>query len=270
MTTVTTSPVVARPAEAPRPFALVRHSAALARRSLIKTMRSPEQLLDVTLQPVIFVVLFVYLLGGAVSGSTHEYLQLLLPAIMVQTTMFGGMATGVNLNTDIGKGVFDRFRSLPIGRSAPLIGSVLGDLIRYVVAVVSLLAFGTLMGFRVETGVLPALAACLLAILFAFSVSWAFVLVGMLVRTSGAVQGIGFLVMFPLTFGTSMIAPAETLPGWLRSWVEINPVTHVMDAARGLMVGGPVAGPVAWTVAWSALFVAVFAPLAVQAYRRRA
>ncbi|ROP35446.1 ABC transporter permease [Saccharothrix texasensis] len=270
MTTVTASPVVVRGAEAPRPFALVRHSLALARRSLIKTMRSPEQLLDVTLQPVIFVVLFVYLLGGAVSGSTHEYLQLLLPAIMVQTTMFGGMATGVNLNTDIGKGVFDRFRSLPIGRSAPLVGSVLGDLIRYVVAVVSLLVFGTLMGFRVETGVLPALAACLLAILFAFSVSWAFVLVGMLVRTSGAVQGIGFLVMFPLTFGTSMIAPAETLPGWLRSWVEINPVTHVMNASRGLMVGGPVAGPVAWTLAWSALFVAVFAPLAVHAYRRRA
>ncbi|RKT55084.1 ABC transporter permease [Saccharothrix australiensis] len=253
-----------------RPFGLARHSLALARRSLIKTMRSPEQLLDVTLQPVIFVVLFVYLLGGAVAGSTHAYLQQLLPAIMVQTTMFGGMATGVNLNTDIGKGVFDRFRSLPIGRSAPLVGSVLGDLIRYVVAVVSLLVFGSLMGFRVETGALPALAGCLLAILFAFCVSWAFVLVGMLVREPGAVQGIAFLALFPLTFGTSMIAPADTLPSWLRAWVEVNPVTHVMDAVRGLMVGGPVAGPVLWTLAWSALFVAVFAPLAVRAYRRRA
>ena len=269
MTTLATS-AVARQEETRRPFALVRHSLALARRSLTKTMRSPEQLLDVTLQPVIFVVMFVYLLGGAVAGSTEAYLQVLLPAIMVQTTRFGGMATGVNLNTDIGKGVFDRFRSLPIGRSAPLIGSVLGDLIRYVVAVVSLLLFGTLMGFEVETNVLSALAACLLAILFAFSVSWAFVLVGMLVRTPGAVQGIGFVVMFPLTFGTSMIAPAETLPGWLRSWVDINPVTQVMDATRGLMVGGPVAGPVAWTLAWSALFVSVFAPLAVRAYRRHA
>lgn len=259
--TVTAAPAVAaEPAR--RPF-------ALARRSLIKTMRSPEQLLDVTLQPVIFVVLFVYLLGGAVAGSTHEYLQFLLPAIMVQTTVFGGMATGVNLSTGIGKGVFDRFRSLPIGRSAPLIGSVLGDLIRYVVAVVSLLLFGTLMGFRVETGVLPALAACLLAILFAFSLIWAFVLVGMPARQPGAVQGLGFVALFPLTFGTSMIAPAETLPGWLRSWVGVNPVTHVVDASRGLMVGGPVAGPVAWTLAWSALFVAVFAPLAVTAYRRR-
>ncbi|MEU4746885.1 ABC transporter permease [Actinosynnema sp. NPDC023658] len=269
MTTMVASPEVARET-ARRPFGLARHSLALARRSLIKTMRSPEQLLDVTLQPVIFVVLFVYLLGGAVAGSTHDYLQLLLPAIMVQTTMFGGMATGVNLNTDIGKGVFDRFRSLPIGRSAPLIGSVLGDLIRYVVAVVSLLVFGTLMGFRVETGFLPALLACLLVILFAFCLSWAFVLVGMIVRQPGAVQGIGFLALFPLTFGTSMIAPAATLPGWLRSWVEVIPVTHVMDASRGLMVGGPVAGPVMWSLAWSALFVVVFAPLAVNAYRRRA
>jgi oleandomycin transport system permease protein len=270
MTALAARPAVVDREAARRPFALARHSLALARRSLIKTMRSPEQLLDVTLQPVIFVVLFVYLLGGAVSGSTHDYLQTLLPAIMVQTTVFGGMATGVNLNADIGKGVFDRFRSLPIGRSAPLIGSVLGDLIRYVVAVVSLLVFGSLMGFRVETGVLPALAACLLAILFAFSLSWAFVLVGMVVRQPGAVQGVGFLVLFPLTFGTSMIAPAETLPGWLRSWVEVNPVTHVMDASRGLMVGGPVAAPAAWALAWSALFVAVFAPLAVRAYRRRA
>ncbi|WP_433273921.1 ABC transporter permease [Actinosynnema sp. CS-041913] len=253
-----------------RPFGLARHSLALARRSLIKTMRTPEQLLDVTIQPVIFVVVFVYLLGGAVAGSTHEYLQLLLPAIMVQTTLLGGMATGVNLNTDIDKGVFDRFRSLPIGRSAPLIGSVLGDLIRYVVAVASLMLFGSLLGFRVETDLVSALAAGLLVILFAFCASWAFVLVGMLVRTPGAVQGIAFVVLFPLTFGTSMIAPAETLPSWLRSWVEINPVTHAMDASRGLLIGGPVAGPVLWTLLWSALFVVVFAPLAVRAYRRRA
>ncbi|MBW4718274.1 ABC transporter permease [Saccharothrix obliqua] len=266
--TITAERVLPAPV-APRPFGLVRHSLALARRSLIKTLRSPEQLLDVTLQPVVFVVVFVYLLGGAVSGSTHDYLQLLLPAIMVQTTVFGGMATGVNLNTDIRKGVFDRFRSLPIGRSAPLIGSVLGDLIRYVVAVVSLFAFGYVLGFRVETDLLSALAACLLVILFAFSLSWAFVLVGMLAREPGAVQGIAFLALFPLTFGTSMIAPAATMPDWLRSWVAVNPVSHVMDASRGLLLGGPVAGPVLWSLFWSAVFVLVFGPLAVRAYRRR-
>jgi oleandomycin transport system permease protein len=254
---------------AQRPFGVVRHSLALAGRSLIKTMRTPEQLLDVTLQPVLFVVVFVYLLGGAVAGSTEDYLQSLLPAIMVQTVLFATLATGVGLNTDIKKGVFDRFRSLPISRSAPLIGSVLGDLIRYVVAVTSLLAFGYLLGFRIQTDPFSALAACLLTILFAFCVSWAFVFLGVLMREPTGVQGVAFLVLFPLTFGSSMIAPVDTLPGWLQAWVRVNPVAHVMDAARGLMLGGPVAASVGWTLLWSAALLAVFAPLALRAYRRR-
>jgi oleandomycin transport system permease protein len=253
-----------------RRLRLLRHSVALARRSLIKTMRTPEQLLDVTLQPIIFVVMFVYLLGGAIAGSRHEYMQFLLPAIMVQTVMFASMATGVGLNTDLKKGVFDRFRSLPIGRSAPLIGSVLGDMIRFVVSIVVLLGFGYATGFRIGTDPVSTLAACLLTIGFAFAVTWIFVLVGLVVREPGAVQGIGFLVMFPLTFGTNMLAPTGTMPGWLQAWVDINPVADVMAAARGLMVGGPVAAPVLSTLLWSAGIVAVFAPLAVRAYRRRA
>ncbi|TCO53712.1 ABC transporter permease [Actinocrispum wychmicini] len=254
----------------PRPFGLVRHSLALARRSLTKTLRQPEQLLDVTLQPLIFVLLFVYLLGGAVAGSSDAYLQVLLPAIMVQQVMFAGMATGVNLNSDIGKGVFDRLRSLPIGRSAPLLGSVLGDLIRYVVAIASLLIFGAILGYKFAGGFAPTLLACVLTILFAFSVSWLFVLLGMLVREPGTVQGLGFLILFPFTFGTSMIAPTATLPGWLQDWVHANPVAHVMDMARGLMLGeGPTGGPILWTVVTSAGFLAVFVPLAVRAYMRR-
>jgi oleandomycin transport system permease protein len=278
--TTTTRPPAAATAKAPprhtgappgtRPFRLARHSVALARRSLIKTMRTPEQLLDVTLQPVIFVVLFVYLLGGAISGSRHDYLQFLLPAIMVQTVMFASLATGVSLNTDIKKGVFDRFRSLPIGRSAPLIGSVLGDMIRFVVSIVVLLSFGYAIGFRIGTDPVSALAACLLTMAFAFAVTWIFVLVGLVMREPGAVQGTAFLVMFPLTFGTNMMAPTATMPGWLQAWVKINPVTDVMEAARGLMVGGPVASPAIHTLLWSAGIVAVFAPLAVRAYRRRA
>ncbi|MFC4118066.1 ABC transporter permease [Nonomuraea zeae] len=252
-----------------RPFGLARHSLALAGRSITKTLRTPEQLLDVTLQPIIFVVIYVFLLGGAVSGSTGDYLQFLLPAILVQTVLFGGMATGVNLNTDVKKGVFDRFRSLPIGRSAPLIGSVLGDLIRYLVAVVVLLGFGYALGFRVQTGLLPALGACVLTVFFAFCVSWAFVLLGVLMREPGGVQGTAFLVLFPLTFGTSMIAPKETLPGWLQGWLEVNPVNHAMVAARALMLGGPAAAAVWWTLLSGLLFLAVFAPLAVLAYRRR-
>lgn len=253
----------------PRPFGLVRHSLALARRSLIKTIRTPEQLLDVTLQPIIFVMLFVFLLGGAIAGDTHQYLQFLLPAIMVQTVVFASVATGVSLNTDLKKGVFDRFRSLPIGRSAPLIGSVLGDLIRYVVATVSLAVCGLLLGFQLVTGVLPALAAVAMTIGFAFCLSWAFVLLGMVMREPGAVQGTAFMVMFPLTFGTGMMAPTDTLPGWLQTWVKINPVAHAMEAARGLMIGGPVAGHLVWVVVWGAGLLAVFAPLAVRAYRRR-
>ncbi|MEO3861181.1 ABC transporter permease [Acrocarpospora sp. B8E8] len=260
-------PVAVRTVE--RPFGLVRHSLALGRRSLIKTLRTPEQLLDVTLQPIIFTLVYVYLLGGAVAGSTHDYLQFLLPAILVQTVLFGGMATGVNLNTDIGKGVFDRFRSLPIGRSAPLIGSVMGDLIRYVVATISLMATGSIMGFRIQTNPLSALLAIVLTIVFAFCLSWVFVLVGMLVREPGSVQGIAFLVLFPLTFGTSMITPKETLPGWLQTWVDINPVSHAMEASRALMVGGPAGSHITWSMAFSVLLLAVFAPLAVRAYRRR-
>jgi oleandomycin transport system permease protein len=279
MSTITThkAPTTAKAPEARAdppavtgPLRLVRHSLALARRSLIKTIRTPEQLLDVTLQPVIFVVMFVYLLGGAVSGSQHAYLQFLLPAIMVQTVLFASIATGVSLNTDIKKGVFDRFRSLPIARSAPLVGSVLGDMIRFVVSITVLMGFGYAIGFRIGTNPLSMLGAFLVTIAFAFAVTWIFVLVGMLMREPGAVQGTAFLVLFPLTFGTNMMVPTDTMPGWLQAWVKINPVTDVMETARGLMVGGPVSSPLIHSLLWSAGIVLVFAPLAVRAYRRRA
>ncbi|MDT0341351.1 ABC transporter permease [Streptomyces litchfieldiae] len=265
-----TAPAPAAPGPAPRPpFPLLRHSLTLAQRNLVKTLRTPEQLVDVTLQPVIFVVMFLYLLGGAVAGSTEEYLTFLLPAIMVQTVVFASVAVGVNLNTDIQKGVFDRFRSLPIARSAPLLGSVLGDMVRFVVSISVLLGFGYALGFRIETDPLSALAACLLVMLFSFSLSWASVLLGVMARSPGSVQGMLFMAMFPLTFGTNMITPTETLPGWLQWWVGVNPVTDVMEAARGLLTEGPVATPVLHTLLWSAGIFAVFFPLAVRAYRRK-
>lgn len=261
--------VTALPAS--RPFGLVRHSLALAKRSLLKTIHTPEQLLDVTLQPIMFIFIFVYLLGGAIKGSTHTYLQFLLPALMVQTVMFASMATGTNLNTDIKKGVFDRFRSLPIGRSAPLIGSVVGDMVRFVVSIAVMLGFGYAVGFRVQTSVWEAAAACLLVMFFAFALTWIFVLVGVLVREPGAVQGIGFIAMFPLTFGTNMLVDTSTLPGWIQGWVKINPVADVMAAARALMVGqGSATAPVLHTLAWAVGILVVFFPLAVRAYRRKA
>jgi oleandomycin transport system permease protein len=253
-----------------RPMALVRHSLALAQRSIIKIKRTPEQLMDVTLQPIIFVLLFVYIFGGAVAGSTHDYLQFVLPAIMVQTVVFSSVSIGVNLNTDVDKGVFDRFRSLPIPRSAPLVGAVLGEVVRYAISVAVLMGFGSLLGFRVATDPLSALAACLLVILFALCMCWISVYLGMIFRQPSAVQGAGFLLMFPLTFGSNMFVQASSMPGWLQEWVKINPITHLVDAVRDLMLGGAVAVPVLEALAWGVGIVAVFAPLAVRAYRRKA
>jgi oleandomycin transport system permease protein len=254
-----------------RPFGLARHSLALAGRSLTKTRRNPGVLLDAVLLPVIFLFLFVYLFGGAVAGSTRDYLQYVFPGILVMTTLLTGMlATGVTINLDIKKGVFDRFRSLPIGRSAPLIGSVVGDLIRYVVALAVLFGIAYLMGFRVQTGPLAALAAAALAVGFSFCLSWITVLVGVLIREPVVVQSVAFLGIFPLAFGTNMVAPTETMPGWLQAWIDVNPVTHAVAATRGLLLGGPVAGPATNTLLWSAALLVVLAPLAVGVYRRRA
>ena len=253
----------------PRPFPLVRHSLALARRSLIKTWRTPEALVDVTIQPAIFLVVFVYIFGGAVSGSSTEYLQYLLPGILGQSIATAGIAIGVNLNTDLEKGIFDRFRSLPVPRSAPLLGAVLGDVVRYVIVTLSTLGVGYLMGFRISTTPPAMLAGCLLAVLFALCLSWVSVFIGMKARTSGAVQGIMFLLIMPLTFASSVFVPADSLPGWMQGFVGVNPMTHVVGAMRGLFVGGPVAGHVTWTLVWCVALVAVFMPLAMRAYRRK-
>ncbi|MEU4558731.1 ABC transporter permease [Actinoplanes sp. NPDC023936] len=251
--------------------ALIRHSAALAQRSLIKTMRTPEALIDVTIQPVIFLLLFTYLFGGAIAdGNRHAYLQFLLPGMLAQSLAMGGVALGQNLNADIEKGVFDRFRSLPISRLAPLAGAVLADVIRYLTVCVVMLAFGTIMGFRVQTGVLPAIAAVALSIGFGLCFCWISVWVGMLVRTSGAVQGIMFLLVLPLTFGSNVFVPADTLPGWLQAFVHVNPITPLVGTIRGLLVGGPVASHLLVTLIWMAGLLVVFVPLALRAYAKRA
>ena len=274
-TTMTREPTPASPERRPsttRPAgpAIVRHSLVLAQRALIKIRRTPEQLLDVTLQPILFVVLFVYLFGGAIAGSQHDYLQFVLPALMVQTVLFSTVAIGVNLNNDVGKGVFDRFRSLPIARSAPLIGAVLGDVIRYVISVVVLLVVGYVLGFRIGTNPFSALAGCLLVVLFALCLCWASIWLGMTMHEPGGVQGIAFVLLFPLTFGSSSFVPVDTMPGWLQAWVHVNPVTHLVDAVRTLIVGGGSSWPILEALGWCALILAIFAPLALRAYRRKA
>jgi len=270
-TTSTRAPAVRRPAGAePRPWSLLRHGLALAGRSITKTRRNPGVLLDALIMPVIFLLMFVYLFGGAVSGSSQEYLQYVFPGVLVLTTILTGqLSTGLSIVMDMKKGVFDRFRSMPIARSAPLLGSVLGDAVRYPLAVAVLFGLAYVLGFRVETDWVSALGAVALAIGFGFSLSWLTVLVAVLLRDENMVSTVAFLLPFPLVFGTSMAAPAETMPGWLQAWAEINPVSHAIDASRGLLLGGPVAEPVLMTLLWGGIALVVLAPLAALAFRRR-
>ncbi|TQS41363.1 ABC transporter permease [Cryptosporangium phraense] len=273
MTTTLTSPDETRTttgsARTRKPFRLVRHSLALTKRSLIKTWHTPEALIDVTIQPAIFLVIFVFIFGKSVSGTTHDYLQLLLPGILAQSIATGAIAIGVNLNTDMEKGLFDRFRSLPIPRSAPLIGAVLGDVVRYVIVTISTLAVGYAMGYRIDSNPLAAVAAAALAVVFALSLSWASVFVGMIARTSGAVQGIMFLIVLPLSFASNMFVGIDQLPGWMQGFVKVNPITHLVSSMRGLFDGTPVGNHIWWTLAWCVGLVAVFMPLALRAYRRK-
>jgi oleandomycin transport system permease protein len=254
---------------------MIRDSLILAKRTVTKMFRNPEQFVDVTVQPIIMTVIFVFIFGGAIAGSTGKYVEFALPGIIVQTIMFTSLTIGVNLNTDIQKGVFDRFRSLPIARSAPLFGAVLGDIVRHSIAITVTLVFGAIIGFEFVTPWWHVALAIVLIIAFAVSLCWVSVLIGMLARSSGAVQGISFLIVFPLTFGSSTFVPASTLPTWLQGWVSINPVTHVIESMRGLLtgntgvVGDTLTGQVLWVIASCVALVAIFFPLATWAYRRK-
>jgi oleandomycin transport system permease protein len=254
---------------------MLRDSLILAKRSVVKMVRNPEQFIDVTLQPIILTVVFVFIFGGAIAGSTGAYVEFALPGIIVQTIMFTSLTIGVNLNTDIQKGIFDRFRSLPIARSAPLFGAVLGDIVRHSIAITVTLVFGAIIGFEFNTPWWHVVAAILLIIAFAVSLCWVSVLIGMLARSAGAVQGLSFLIVFPLTFGSSTFVPADTLPTWLQGWVAINPVTHVIESMRGLLtgstgvIGDTTTGQVLWVLASCVVLVGVFFPLATWAYRRK-
>ncbi|GAA3224574.1 ABC transporter permease [Actinocorallia longicatena] len=259
----------------PRPFAatgkLTRNGLTLAWRSVTQLRHSPEKLIDTLLIPIIFMTLFLYVFGGAVAGDTHSYLQQLLPGLMAQMAMFGTMGLGTRLAEDINKGVFDRFRSLPIGRSAPLIGAVLGETVRFVLSVIVTLGFGLLLGFRF-TGTTPLniAAGVLVTYVFFLAVSWISVLFGMTAPSPDTVQGISFLWVMPLTFGSSVfLADTSTMPGWLQSWVEVNPVTHLSDTLRWAFTGAPLGDHLWWTLVWSAALTVTAFPLALRAYTRR-
>jgi oleandomycin transport system permease protein len=247
----------------------MRHGRTLAWRALLKIRHSPEQLFDLSLTPIVLVTLFVFLFGTAVAGNWHAYLQFVLPGLVVQTMTFASMGTAVGLNADLRTGIFDRFRSLPIARSAPLIGHLTGDLFRYVVTLVVVLGYGLILGFRPRGSIWAVLAAGGLVMLFAFAMSWPSAIIGMLAKSPQSVQGYAFTFMFPLTFGSNVFVPTGKLPGWLQAWVKVNPVTQLSNAARGLMLNEPAGAATLRALLLSAGIFAVFAPIAVWFYRRR-
>ena len=237
-------------------------------RALLKIKHVPFQLFDVTVFPLMMTLMFTFLFGGALAGSPRQYIQYLLPGIMVQAVVFVTVYTGVGLNTDIGKGVFDRFRSLPIWQPAPIFGALLGDLGRYSVAAIMVLLLGTILGFRPQGGVLGVIAAVALVIVFSVSVSWIWIIVGMKVQTPESVMTTSFLLLFPLTFASNIFVDPATMPPWLRTAVSFNPVTHLTTASRGLMHGEAELVSIVWVLVASALVTAVFAPIALRMYRQ--
>jgi oleandomycin transport system permease protein len=265
-----TDPGTPRPARRVSPGRWAGQSLTMAWRSIVQIKHNPSELLDLSIQPIMFVLLFTFVFGGAIGGSTDAYLQFALGGLIAQNALFLTIYTATGLATDLQKGTFDRFRSLPIARSAPLTGRILGDVLRQLWSLVVLLAIGVVLGFRITTSPLAVVAAFLLLVAFTVAFSWTSVLLGVLARDPEKVQVYGFTVLFPLTFASNAFAPTATMPGWLQAWVSINPVSRMADALRGLLVGGPVAGNVVATLLWGAAFAAVFAPLAVWALRTRA
>ncbi|WP_431907608.1 ABC transporter permease [Micromonospora carbonacea] len=247
----------------------LRHTLTLAWRSLVQIKHNPMELLDLSIQPVMFVLLFTYVFGTAISGSPGEYLTFALPGIIVQNALFATMTTGFGLNTDLTKGVFDRLRALPIARWSPLAGRILADTVKQAWSVSLLIGVGAILGFRLGNGVVGLLGAFALLLTFSLAAAWISVLVGVLVSEPDKVQIFGFMVIFPLTFTSNVFVPTDRMPGWLQHWVEVNPVTILADALRGLLVGGPVVGPAIQAMIWAVVLAAVFAPLAVRALRRR-
>lgn len=252
----------------PAPASALSAVLTLAWRAMLKIKHVPFQLFDVTVTPIMFTLLFTYMFGGALAGSPTAYIQFLLPGILVQTILFITVYTGMGVNSDIQKGLFDRFRSLPMWQPAPVLGALAGDLFRYSVASLLIIVLGLILGFRPGAGAWGVLLAFGLVLIFAFAVSWIWIIFGLKVKTPESVMTTSFLFLMPLTFASDIFVGMETMPGWLRSVVRHNPVTHLASASRGLMHGTDVTADVVWVLVASAVTVAISAPLAMRLYRQ--
>lgn len=238
-------------------------------RAMLKIKHVPEQLFDAVGNPIMFTLMFTYLLGGAIAGSTGAYLQFLLPGILVQTVVLITAYTGVNLNTDASKGIADRFLSLPIWRPSVIVGALLGDAARYMLASTIVLLLGLVLGFRPEGGAVGIILSVVLILIFAFSLSWIWTTLGLTLRTPTSVLWVSSLIMFPLTFASNIFVDPKTMPGWLETAVGFNPITHLVTAVRGLMSGSAMAGEIVWILVASLMLIAVFAPITMYQYGNR-
>jgi ABC-2 type transport system permease protein len=257
-------------ASTPRPPRASAASAAMTFgwRGMLKVKHVPEQLLDVTITPVMFVLMFTYLFGGAIAGSTGDYLDYILPGVLVMSVLFTTVYSGIALNTDLTRGVVDRFRSLPIWRPSPLVGALLGDSVRYVVAGTVIIVLGVILGYRPDAGVPGVLAALALVVVFAFGLSWCFTTLGLVMRSPNAVMNAGFMAIFPLTFLSNVFVDPETLPSALEAFVDVNPISILATASRGLMEGNAELSDIGIVLGVAALLTAIFAPLTTRLYRK--
>jgi ABC transporter DrrB family efflux protein len=249
---------------------LVTDTMVVAERNLVRLPRAPDLLLAFTVQPVMFVLLFVYVFGGAISTPGYEYVDFLIPGIIVQNIAFGGFVTALGLNEDLNKGLIDRFRSLPMARPAVLAGRTLADVVTNFLSVIVLVVTGLIIGFSFDAGIGEVVGGFALLLLFGYAFSWVFALLGLLVSSPESANSVGFIAVFPLTFISSAFVPVESMPSALQWFAEVNPFTVTVDAMRALWLGAPAGNSVWGAVVWSLVIIAVFAPLAVARYRRTA
>jgi ABC-2 type transport system permease protein len=256
---------VARP---PAPSAL-SNALVFGWRAVLKFKHVPEQLFDLVMTPIMFTLLFTFVFGGALAGSPGGYLQVFLPGILVQTVMFNAVYSGMGLSTDLGKGLFDRFRSLPIWSLSPFAGLMVGDVLRHTIAGAIILTIGLLLGYRPEAGVVGVLGAFALLIVIGFGTGWIFIVLGLLIRTPMTVMTIGFTFMFPLIFASNIMVDPATMPGWLRAFVEVNPVSLMTSAMRGLMAGTATFELIAQALIAPVAITLVLAPVTIWLYRKQ-
>ena len=239
----------------------------MTRRDILRYVRMPQLLIFNTVLYVVLLLLFNYVFGGAIQTGSIKYIQYLLPGFLVQTVVFGSTQTSVGIAEDLSKGMIDRYRSLPIARSAFFNGRIISDALRYTMILLLMVALGSAIGFRFENGVAPAIAAVMLTILFGLSLTWLAVFIGISSRNVETAQVAGFVWVFPLVFASSLFVPIETMPGWLQAFAKINPVTTVVDTVRALCLGGEVITPLWKMLAWTGGLILIFTPLTIRRYR---